>query len=199
MSRKRLLALVSIILSLTCLILFAPDYLLYSSEYKKADAIVVLLGPDFKARQKEANDLIKEGMADYLIIPAYNKTYRIFDKGAIQYLPANFPERKVMKKNSNVLPYFYEDTHGEVIEAKKEMSHYGLHSAIFVSSPYHMRRIKIMVAKVFDAKDGDYYFVPTHYEQAPSVFWELSWANWRKVGREYGKILWFLVYFPWTK
>jgi hypothetical protein len=199
MSRKCLLVLILILLSLTGLVLFAPDYLRYSSQYKKADAIVVLLGPDFKARQKEANDLISEGMADYLIIPAYSKTYRVLNKGAIKYLPANFPEPKVMKKNNNAPPYFYEDTHWEIIEAKKEMLHYGLQSAIFVSSPYHMRRIKIIVAKVFDQNDGAFYFIPTHYEQGPSACWELSWAEWRKVAREYGKILWFFVYFPWTK
>jgi len=199
MSRKLLLALILIILSLTGLIFSAPDYLLYSSLYKKADAIVVLLGPDFKSRQKEAYDLVREGMADYLIIPAYNKTYRVLNKGAMQYLPANFPERKVMKKNINVPPFFYEDTHLEISEAKKEISHYGLKSAIFVSSPYHMRRIRIIVAKVFDQNDGEFYFIPTHYEQAPSAFWELSWVDWKKVGREYGKILWFLVYSPWTK
>jgi len=199
MSRKCLLALILIVLSLTGLILFAPDYLLYSSQYKKADAIVVLLGPDFKARQKEADDLIREEMADYLIIPAYNKTYRVLNKGAIQYLPGNFPEAKTMKKNVDTPPFYYEDTHSEIREAKKVMSQNELHSAIFVSSPYHMRRIKIIVAKVFDTQEGGFYFIPTHYEQAPAAFWELSWIDWKKVGREYGKILWFLVYFPWTK
>jgi hypothetical protein len=199
MSRKRLLALILIILSLIGLILAAPDYLLYSSPYKKADAIVVLLGPDFKARQKEANDLISEGMADYLIIPAYNKTYRVLNKVTMQHLPANFTETKTIKKNVDTPPYFYEDTHWEIIEAKKEMSHYGLKSAIFVSSPYHMRRIKIIVTRVFDQNDVVFYFVPTHYEKAPAAFWELSWTNWKKVGREYGKILWFYIYFPWTK
>jgi len=190
---------VLIILSLLGLILSAPHYLLYSSTYKKADAIVLLLGPDFNARQKEANDLMGHGMADYLIIPAYNKTYLVFDKGAIKYLPSNMPESKTMKKNIDVPPSFYEDTHWEIIKAKKVMSHYGLRSAIFVSSPYHMRRIKVIVIRVFDEKDGVFYFIPTHYEKAPARFWELSIADWRKVAREYGKILWFLVYFPWTK
>lgn len=199
MSRRRLLILFFAVLGLAGLIIFAPDYLLYSSPYEKADAIVVLLGPDFKARQKEAHGLVREGMADYLIIPAYNKTYRVFDRRAIQYLSANFSERKAMKKNITDRPFFFEDTHLEILEALKEMSHHGLKSAIFVSSPYHMRRIKIIVFKVFNAKDGAFYFVPTHYEHAPSAFWELSWANWRKVGREYGKILWFYIYFPWTK
>ena len=198
-NRERLLVLILIILSLSGLILSAPDYLLYSSPYKKADAIVVLLGPDFNARQKEVYDLISKGMADYLIIPAHNKTYRVLDKGIIKYLPDNFPELKTMEKNVDAPPYFYEDTHWEIIEAKKVMSHYGLRSAIFVSSPYHMRRIKIMVIKVFDNKDGQFYFTPTHYEEAPAGFWKLSSADWKKVVREYRKILWFIVYSPWTK
>jgi hypothetical protein len=196
--RKYLLVSMLISLSLLGLILSAPYYLLYSSGYKKADAIVLLLGPDFNARQKEASDLIKGGMADYLIIPAYNKTYRVFDKGAVKYLPANFPEHRIMKKNADAPPRFYEDTHWEIIEAKKALSHYRLSSAIFVSSPYHMRRIKIIVVRVFDKSEGVFYFIPTHYEKVPVGFWELSWTDWRKVIREYGKILWFLVYFSWT-
>ena len=198
-SRKHLFVLILIIPSLLGLILSAPHYLLYSSQYKKTDAIVLFLGPDFNARQKEAYDLISDGMADYLIIPAYNKTYRVFDKGVIKYLPANFPEPKTMKKSVDTPLRFYEDTHWEIIEAKKAMSHYGLRSAIFVSSPYHMRRIKIIVMRVFDKNDGVFYFIPTHYEKAPSGFWELSSADWKKVAREYGKILWFIVYFTWTK
>jgi len=199
MSQKRLFILILVILSLLGLILSAPNYLLYSSPYRKADAIIILLGPDFNARQKEAYNLISDGMADYLIIPAYNKTYRVFDKGTVKYLPANFSESKIMKKNVDTPPRFYEDTHWEIIEAKKVMSYYGLRSAIFVSSPYHMRRIKIIVIRVFDNNDGVFYFIPTHYEKAPAGFWELSSADWKKVAREYGKILWFFVYFPWTK
>jgi hypothetical protein len=199
MNRKRLLVLILVIMSLLGLILYAPHYLLYSSQYKKADAIVLLLGPDFNARQKEAYDLLSDGMADYLIIPAYNKTYRVFDKGAVKYSPANFPEPKTMERNVDAPPRFYEDTHWEIIEAKKAMSHYGLRSAIFVSSPYHMRRIKIIVITVFDKNAGVFYFIPTHYEKAPAGFRELSSSDWKKVAREYGKILWFIVYFPWTK
>ncbi len=193
-SQKRLFVVILVSLILLGLVLAAPNYLLYSSTYKKADAIVVLLGPDFKARQKEADDLIREGMTDYLIIPAYNKAYRVLNKEAIKYLPENIQEKKTINKNIDVAPRHYEDTHVEIIEARKVMSQYGLQSAIFVSSPYHMRRIKIIVIKEFNQNDGLFYFVPTHYEKAPAEFWELSWADWRKVGREYGKILWFYIY-----
>jgi hypothetical protein len=180
-------------------VLYSPRFLLYSSEYKKANAIILLLGPDFKARQKEANKLINDGMADYLIIPAYHKTYRIYDKETIKYLSPNLYSFKSGQKNIALSPSFYEDTHLEIIDAQKVMSIYGLKSAIFVSSPYHMRRIKIIVMKIFDTNKGDFYFVPTNYEKAPANFWELSLSDWRKVRKEYGKILWFFLYFPWLR
>ena len=180
-------------------VLYSPRFLLYSSEYKKANAIILLLGPDFKARQKEANRLINDGMADYLIIPAYHKTYRIYDKEAMKYLSLNLYSFKSGQKNIASSPSFYEDTHLEIIDAQKVMSIYGLKSAILVSSPYHMRRIKLIAMKVFDTNKGDFYFVPTHYEKAPANCWELSLADWKKVRNEYGKILWFFLYFPWTR
>ena len=195
---KGLVILVFILVLLAGLVLYSPRFLLYSSEYKKADAIILLLGPDFKARQKEANLLINEGLADYLIIPAYHKTYGIYDKGKGQYLLPDL--HSVESTNNNVLhpPDFYEDTHLEIIEAKKIMSDYELKSAIFVSSPYHMRRIKLIAAKVFDLNKGGFYFVPTRYEKVPVNYWELSSADWKKVRREYGKILWFYIYFTWS-
>jgi DUF218 domain len=180
-------------------VLFSPRFLLYSSKYKKADAIILLLGPDFKARQKEANKLINDGMADYLIIPAYHKAYRIYDKGTMKYLSPNLYSFKSGQKNVAMPPSFYEDTHWEIIEAQKVMSSYGLNSAILVSSPYHMRRIKLIVIKVFDTNKGDFYFVPTSYERAPANCWELSLADWKKVRNEYGKILWFFLYFPLSR
>jgi hypothetical protein len=180
------------------IILYSPRFLLYSSEYKKANAIILLLGPDFKARQKEAYKLIDEGMTDYLIIPAYHKAYRVYDKEKKKYLSPNLYSFKPDQKN--IAPSgFYEDTHLEIIEARKMMSGYGLNSAIFVSSPYHMRRIKLIVMKVFDTDKGDFYFMPTRYEKAPANYWELSLADWKKVRREYGKILWFFIYFPWSR
>ena len=191
---KVLLICIFILALLAGLVLYSPRFLLYSSPYKKADAIILLLGPDFKARHKEADELIKEGMADYLIIPAYHRIYEIYDKGKERYLlPDSYSPEAV---NHNALPSssFYEDTHLEIIEAQKKMSDLGLKSAIFVSSPYHMRRIKLIAMKVFHPPTGDYYFVPTRYEKVPVNGWELSSADWKKVRREYGKIIWFYIY-----
>lgn len=196
--RKKLIILLMILLIMAGIVLYSPRFLLYSTEYKKVDAIVILLGPDFKARQKEANELINQGMTDYLIIPAYHKAYKIDNKDKGKYLQhyLNLPEFKNNKVKS--FPSFYEDTHIEIIEAQNVMSFFGLKSAIFVSSPYHMRRVNLIVSKVFGVND-DFYFVPTKYEKAPANFWELSSLDWMKVRREYGKMIWFYIYFTCSK
>lgn len=197
--KKHLLIWLLIVLLMSGIIVYAPHFLLYSSHYKKTDAIVLFLGPDFTARQKEAYKIINEGMADYLIIPAYHKIYRIFGEGNVKYLSSNLSPRNLVKKKalSVPFPYFYEDTHIETIEARKIMAEYGLKSAIFISSPYHMRRIELIVTKVFAGEKGGFYFVPTSYEKAPANFRELSVADWKKVGWEYIKILWFSLYKLW--
>jgi hypothetical protein len=199
--KRRLLTGIIIVLFLSTMIIYAPSFLIYFSEYRKADTVILLLGPDFTARQKEAYKIIKERMSDYLIIPAYHKIYKIVGGEPIEYYSPDASSVTSVDKKSLVkpFPYFYEDTHVEIIEAKKIMLDYGLKSAIFVSSPYHMRRIKMIVARVFDSGKGNFYFVPTSFEKAPRYFWKLSWTDWRKVGREYGKMLWFSVYELWTE
>lgn len=196
---KGLIILFCFLLLLAGVALNAPRFLLYSTDYKKTDAIIILLGPDFKARQKEANVLINKGMADYLIIPAYHKAYEMSDQGRVKKLrpylnSIEFSKNKVLSYAS-----FYEDTHIEIMEAQKVMSFFGLKSAIFVSSPYHMRRVEIIAMNVFAFEKGDFYFVPTRYEKAPGNFWELSSVEWRKVRREYSKIIWFYIYTTWSR
>lgn len=196
MRHKKLVILFCFILLIAGMVLISPRFLLYSTDYKKTDAIIILLGPDFKARQKEANALVNRGMANYLIIPAYHKAYGILaeskDKKLLPYL--NSPRfNKVLS-----YPNFYEDTHIEIIEAQQVMALFGLKSAIFVSSPYHMRRVKLIVRRVFDFNKGEFYFVPTRYEIAPKNFWELSPVEWKKVRREYSKIIWFYLYTTWS-
>lgn len=201
MRRKIILTIVIIAFIFAGVLLFAPRFLIYSSpSYRKADTVILFLGPDFTARQKEAYRIISEGMADYLIIPAYHKIYRVLDDGNIKHLSANLISRKAAKKNSAAADMsFYEDTHIEAMEAKKIMTDFGLKSAVFVSSPYHMRRIKLIVAEVFAGESGEFYFSPTRYEKAPGEFWKLSLADWKKVGWEYIKMIWFSLYIHWVK
>lgn len=95
----------------------APGFLLYTTPYEKSDAIVLLLGPDFSARHRHAQDLLQKGVSDFLIIPAYRKIY-FMDEGVIKTLSSQIQKDKFPNSGSHVPPYF-EDTHVELLEAKK--------------------------------------------------------------------------------
>ena len=182
---------------LTAMLCYAPRFLTYATNYAQVDAVIVLLGPDFSARQMHAKNLVDKRMANYLIIPAFDKTYRV-EQGTMKILNGDPNNKSIHKNDKRVMPKFYEDTHLELMKAKVIMNFYGQKSAIFVSSPYHMRRIQIIVDKEFDSF-SKLYFSPTPFEKAPVEIWQLKASDWKKVWKEYIKILWFMVYFPWTK
>ncbi len=193
--RPGILMLAAVVLAAA--VFYAPRFLVYSSPCARADTVVVLLGPVFNDRDRHARDLMNRGMADYLVIPAYPKLFKA-DGGKLRAVFVPKDPGGLKKDAGTPQPPFYEDTHLEVIEAKKIMRQYGQKTAIFVSSPYHMRRIRIMVGREFGTPDG-HCFLPTPYEKAPLNPWELKASDWKKVAREYVKIVWFLLYFPWVR
>jgi len=182
-------------------IVSAPRFLLYSlaaAQSDKADAIVLLLGENFNARKKEVDLLSSKGLADYVIIPAYYKMHEVTDKGLIdKFISPSAVNKEI--ESSKILSLIYENTHLELLEAKNAMSQYNINSVVFVSSPYHMRRIKIIASEVFGKKTANFYYMPTRFEKAPADFWELSRKNWKNVGAEYLKIIWFFIYAKFIK
>jgi uncharacterized SAM-binding protein YcdF (DUF218 family) len=182
------------------LFLFAPGYLKYADPPIKADAIVLFLGTDSEAREKEARKLLDAGYADSLITPAYGRIYR----KANQQTPSVLSVIAVQIQNPGPVgryPRFYENTHIEVLEAKRIMDHYGFTKADFVSSPSHMRRIKMITDRVFRQKNsvsGSYQinFVPVRAELSlhKASPWDLK--NIGNVASEYIKMAWFLSYQP---
>lgn len=195
--KKSLLIFMMVWVVLAAGLFYAPRFLAYSTRCARADAVIILLGPIFSDRERHARDLVEQGMADFLLIPAHNKTYTV-DRGTIKQIPGKTEKNSINENLDLAAPSYYEDTHLELIKAKKTMKMYGQKSAIFVSAPYHMRRIRMMVDKEFGSLSG-YYFSPTPYEAAPLNAWELKASDWKKVWREYVKILWFMIYFPWTQ
>jgi hypothetical protein len=161
---------------------------------------------------------MEEGYAQHLLIPAFGQ---VFDMNSVSRIHASTHPRIYASTHIRVhasthsrfhaftltrsaasthqrisalthYPSYFEDTHIEILEAKKMMDKAGFKSAIFVSSPFHMRRIKIIAEKVFDK--GHVTFVATRYEKAPSTFWLGNSALVRNVTNEYAKINWFLTY-----
>ncbi len=183
---KTLAAALFIIMIFAGLVVYAPNYLFYADVPQKSDAIVLFLGNEFRERKGEALKLIEEGYASYLVIPAYGRivessNHGAASKGAIASRPPRYPSA-------------YEDTHVEIIEAKRLIDDKGLKSVIFVSSPHHMRRIKIITGNVFPKGTYRTVFVPTRFEMKNNGLWFLNGQEVKKVMSEYGKIAWFFLY-----
>lgn len=181
---------IAVLLFFAFLFTRAPAYLSYSEKPRKADVVILFLGNEYRERKAEALRLIRDGYADYLLVPAYGKLLRAADLGR--------STRNGAPLRPPHYPGFYEDTHIEVLEAKKIMDRNGLTSAIFVSSPYHMRRIRLIANRVFTGSGYRTTFVPTRYEKPTNGLWFFSQNNIRKVAGEYGKIAWFFLY-RWMK
>ena len=182
------------IAALLILLEYAPHYLTYADTPVKSDAIVLFIGlvQDNRARQEEANLLITQGYARYFLIPAYGKVSKV--SSALSHAGTKALPNPIIS-NLKTKSYF-ENTHVEVLEAKRMMEHYGLKSAIFVSSPDHMRRIKIITEKVFDEKDVRIAFVPARSETSHHDLRDMTPSDYTRMGKEYIKIVWFLMYSP---
>jgi uncharacterized SAM-binding protein YcdF (DUF218 family) len=199
---------VSVILLLIGVIL-SPRYLVYSDPPGKSDIIVLFVGPDQEARLREARHLVQEGYSDYLFIPTLSSLFQANQDRtgltSIQFADikhgsrshkGNGPAYFQKTKSEYHFPGYFEDTHAEILLAKRAMNACGLRSAIFVSSPYHMERIRMITKRVFGERARYISYVPTQYENDPIDLRDMDWGDWVFVIREYIKICWFSLYSP---
>ena len=82
---------------------------------------------------------------------------------------------------------------------KAMMDELGFKSANFVSSPYHMRRVKLIADRVFAGGNYNLSFVPSRYEETHKNLWWLNKYDLKWVLSEYSKIIWFLLYEPFCE
>ena len=172
-----------------------PNFLLAADPPVAADAVVLFGGHDFEARRKMADELVAKGLAKYVIVPAKGE---ILD-ATVSRAPVT-PEKSARLAEAVKKQYgraYVEATHLEVLQALDLLRHLRASSAILVSSPYHMRRIEIMTDRIFPLHRYELAFVPTDYEPR-HIPWFLSWKDVKWVFSEWAKIVWFILYFPFT-
>ena len=196
-----------VIIVLTILAL-SSQFSVYADPPAKSDIIVLFGGVD--SRLREALQLLQEGYSGYLFIPVTFSFYKVGPGrggiSAIRFtdikpdsnLPGPRPEREITNvyflKNRIFygFPRYYEATHVEMLLTKKAMDACGFKKAIFVSSPYHMRRIKIIADRVFDPS-YDIKLVPSHFETNNNSF-PVLWVELKHALTELSKIIWFRCY-----
>ncbi len=181
---------------LMLIVVFAPSYLTYSDVPLKSDAVVLFVGPGREERLLEAQQLIREGFARCLIIPASGETLRVNNLGVLERVSKDIKVREDIFYIRKAVLYkkYFEDTHVEALEAKRIMDENGLRSAILVSSPYHMRRIKLIAGIVFKGRGYRLWFEPTRYQASFTASDWLVWDRIAVITEEYLKMGWLMLY-----
>ncbi len=183
-----------VVVSFLAGVVAAPAFLLYEHPLKEADCIVVMFGGKFTERRHEAVSLIENGVGRVLLLPAwrkvvfYNRAGGKKKQGTLVVSGRPQVNRKIFGKHLDL----YENTHLELILAREMMDELKLKSAVVVSSPYHMRRLRMIAGRVFAGK----YRIGFKASAEPYGVVE-SWRSpcfWKYVGSEYMKIAWFLIY-----
>nr|WP_321400055.1 hypothetical protein [uncultured Desulfobacter sp.] len=171
--------------------LLSYHYLTYNEDPVKSDIIVLFVGSDDeqKFRVKEAQQLMIEGVSELLVIPAYPTIFR--SKNG-----ENVEDRRGFDNGITfqIYPVFYENTHIEILRAKAIMEKLNYSSAIMVSSPYHMRRIKIISKMVFRGEEWQLHFVGSRFVKFNLVGLNLAVNNMKNTISEYVKIVFFIFY-----
>ena len=172
-----------------------PNYLLLATPPFEADAVALMLGPGEEKRRQQADELIAAGWAKYLIVPYEGE---IFETQVSRNLVTPQKSAAIARGiRTDFQRAYVERTHVEVLQARELLEHIGATRVIFVSSPYHMRRIQIIADRVFDTETYTIAYVPTAFDPPHSI-WFLSWNDIRWVISEWGKILWFSIYAPFV-
>jgi hypothetical protein len=196
---KRVSLFLAVALLVVSVVGFAPGYLMYSDKPARSDAVVLFVGPGFEDRQQEACQLIAEYKPAFLIVPAYNLVTPINGASISRIRKITDTEYVSFKarKKKNYKPW-YEDTHIEVVETMRLMEANGIHTALFVSSPYHLRRIKLIADHQSKRDSFSIRFVPASIESAAVCLRYMSAEGFRWLVREYAKIAWYFLYQPFV-
>ncbi len=185
-----------VLMMLSLFVIFAPGFLFTEDVTRNADAVVLFVGPGNEARRYEAEQLIREGSARYLLIPSSGEIFTADSGGGLLRMAGVPPKGDYAHWNSIKGDYrkHFENTHIEALEAKLTMDGLGLRSAIMVSSGYHMRRIRLIAGRVFSDNKYSIYCNPAKWQ---TEYTAADWQNReyrKKIVSEYVKIGWFMFY-----
>lgn len=191
---------ISLFLALVCVVTaivwLAPGFLFTDDLPRKADAVVLFVGPGNESRLDEAKQLIREGYARYLLIPSSGELFTLDSSGGLERVAGRGPRGNLFIRIRIAATYrkHYENTHIEALEAKRMLDDLGLRSAMLVSSGYHMRRIRLIAGRVFDGRNYSISCNPARWQKPFSAGDWLNRERRKIIVSEYVKIGWFWVY-----
>lgn len=163
---------------------------------RPADAIVVFAGgvgesgkagQGYQERAEKAIRLYRQGMARTVIFSSgYASTFREAEVMQALAVALGVPADRIF------LDERAGSTHDNVVLTAELMRHQGLHSALIVSSPYHMRRIDLVWQK--QAPDLEARLTPVERSEFYGTLRPIHWRHWQAILHEYLGI----VYYWWN-
>src|SRR4051794_12322605 len=126
----------------------APGFLLEGplEPLQTSDAIVVISGDEALARYRDGVRLYRAGWAPHLIFSGatWDGSHSNADVMRGLALEDGIPEAAILVDPNG------DDTYGNAVNTRDLMESHGLHSAILVTSPYHLQRAVLTFRGVFD-------------------------------------------------
>lgn len=183
-------------LSLTGVAWFAADWLNTSDAPGKADAMLILAGEP--ARFLFGADLYHQGYASQILVtkPVRLRPYRIFDEMKIEFPRSEDIYRQILIKkgvDGQRIQYLGDGVISTVDEARALRTFAAankIRSVLVVTSPYHVKRAKMIFHKEFP--DVAITVVATPYEPYPERWWT-NQDTAQAVVLELAKILFYVL------
>lgn len=172
---------------------YAADWLSVRDQPQKADAILVLGGG--YARAFQAADLYRRGLARrvYVSVPIREDQYLLLDEAGIPYPREEETVRAVLLKKgvpASAIEYLGKDliSTADEAQAARDLFGKGAPRLLVVTSPYHLRRARMIFTDALPA--ADIRLIATSYDRFPSYWWKDQTAA-RNVMQELAKIVFY--------
>lgn len=170
--------------------LLAGRFLVVNQQPVKSDVIIVLGGGGGE-RQLLASELYKEHYAPFIIVsnggtrgkPSTEKAQmeiqRLKDEGV--------PDSAIISELQS------QSTYGNAVFTERVMKEHNFHSAIVVSSTYHMRRSQYIFNKVFYGSGVRLTYCAAPVPNYSPTFWWTTTSGWSYTFSEYKKLIGYLI------
>jgi len=158
------------------------SFLVVRDELRNADVIVVLAGDN--ERVDQAVKLYKEGFSKFIIMTGGRKdSLTTFAEEMKKYaVQAGVPAERILKEPKA------DHTYQHPLFVKPILVSHGFKSTIVVSSPYHMRRAKMLFDRVFYKTGIKLIYYPVTNSWFDKEDWWKNEEGWKVVLLEYSKM-----------
>lgn len=164
---------------------FVADFLVLQNHSRHADLIVV--ATPFRPRFLHALNLMQKGYADQILLVGDTRIKMLWSGKTSVELAKNEAVKRGISQ-SIIHAKHSTGTRVDALQTKLLMISLGLKSALVISDPYNMRRLKMIFDHVFKGSGMKLAFAPTDQKRPSPDYWWLSPHSFVYVIKEWIKL-----------